>query len=218
VFALVLAGGKGERLRPLTSDRPKPMVPVNDKPILEHHLAWLAGNGVTDAVLLCGYRHEAIQRHFGDGHRWGLRVSYSIEDAPLGRGGAFKQGFRQVPPGEEVVIGTNGDNLTDQSLAPLRSPFGIVRLARDRRVTGFEEKPLLPHWVNAGVYVLNREFFAMLPEVGDHETTVFPELAAAGRLYGFKSNAYWKAIDTVKDVTEAAAHLSGEGFHYGKRD
>ena len=236
MFALVLAGGKGERLRPLTADRPKPMVPVNDKPILEHHLQWLAANEVTDAVLLCGYRHEAIQQHFGDGHRWGLRVSYSIEDAPLGRGGAFKQGFRQVPPGEEVVIGTNGDNLTEQSLAPLlrshkrsgatatimlaplRSPFGIVRLARDGRVTGFEEKPLLRHWVNAGVYVLNREFFAMLPDVGDHETTVFPELAAAGRLYGFKSNAYWKAIDTVKDVTEAAAHLSGEGFHNGKRD
>ncbi|MGD0766179.1 MAG: nucleotidyltransferase family protein [Dehalococcoidia bacterium] len=229
MFALVLAGGKGERLRPLTANRPKPMVPVNGKPILEHHLEWLARNGVTDAVLLCGYRHEAIERHFGDGHRWGLHVSYSIEDAPLGRGGAFKQGFRQVPPDEQIVVGTNGDNLTDQPLAPLllahrrsgatatvmlaplRSPFGIVRLARGRRVAGFEEKPLLPYWVNAGVYVLNREFFAMLPDVGDHETTVFPELAAAGKLYGFRSDAYWKAIDTVKDITEAAAHLSGEG-------
>jgi NDP-sugar pyrophosphorylase family protein len=224
VFALVLAGGKGERLRPLTSDRPKPMVPVCGRPILEHHLEWLRQNGVSDVVLLCGYRHQAIESHFGDGGRFGLRVRYSIEDEPLGRGGAFKLGFHQVPEGERMVIGTNGDNLVEQPLtpliaqhersgatatamlAPLRSPFGVVRL-RGRRILGFDEKPLLPYWVNAGVYALAREFFAMLPDVGDHETTVFPELAATGRLYGFKSRAYWKPIDTLKDVREAEGHL-----------
>ena len=92
-------------------------------------------------------------------------------------------------------------------LAALRSPFGVVRL-RGTRVLGFAEKPLLPYWVNAGVYVLNREFFAMLPDVGDHETTAFPELADAGKLYGYKSSAFWKAVDTVKDVTEASQHLA----------
>jgi NDP-sugar pyrophosphorylase family protein len=228
LYALVLAGGKGERLRPLTSDRPKPMVMVGDKPILQHHLEWLARNGVTDAVLLCGYMHGVIEAHFGDGERVGLRIRYSIEETPLGRGGAFKRGFQQVPAGESTVIGTNGDNIVEQPLAPLlrshrrahavatvllaplRSPFGIVRLSRGSRVAGFEEKPLLPYWVNAGVYALEREFFAMLPDVGDHETTVFPELASQGRLFGFRSSAYWKPIDTVKDVTEAAAHLAGE--------
>ncbi len=229
MFALVLAGGKGERLRPLTADRPKPMVLLNDKPILQHHLEWLAGNGVTDAVLLCGYRHEAIQRHFGDGGAFGLRVLYSVEDTPLGRGGAFRRGFQQVPATKQMVIGTNGDNIVEQPLAPLlrrhrhtgavatvmlaplRSPFGVVRLTRGGRILGFEEKPRLPYWVNAGVYALEREFFAMLPEIGDHETTVFPELAAQGKLFGFKSTAYWKPIDTVKDVNEAASHLAGEG-------
>jgi NDP-sugar pyrophosphorylase family protein len=228
MYALVLAGGKGERLRPLTADRPKPMVPLNDRPILEHHLEWLAGNGVTDVVLLCGYMHEAIQRHFGDGSRFGLRVVYSVEDTPLGRGGAFRKGFQQVPAGERTVVGTNGDNIVEQALAPLlsrhrrshavatvmlaplRSPFGIVRLSRGSRITGFDEKPLLPYWVNAGVYALEREFFAMLPELGDHETTVFPELASQGKLFGFRSDAYWKPIDTVKDVNEAAAHLAGK--------
>jgi NDP-sugar pyrophosphorylase family protein len=229
VFALVLAGGKGERLRPLTADRPKPMVLVNEKPIVQHHIEWLARNGVSDVVLLCGYKHEAIEAYFGDGGKFGLRIRYSVEDTPLGRGGAFKRGFEQVPAGEKTVIGTNGDNIVEQPLAPLlqrhrrtkavatvmlaplRSPFGIVRLARGNRVVGFEEKPLLPYWVNAGVYALEREFFAMLPDVGDHETTVFPELASQGRLFGFRSEAYWKPIDTVKDVTEAAAHLAGEG-------
>ncbi|MGD0115053.1 MAG: nucleotidyltransferase family protein [Dehalococcoidia bacterium] len=228
MFALVLAGGKGERLRPLTTDRPKPMVLLNDKPILQHHLEWLAGNGVTDAVLLCGYRHEAIQRHFSDGGAFGLRILYSVEDTPLGRGGAFRRGFQQVPATEQTVIGTNGDNIVEQPLAPLlrrhrhtgavatvmlaplRSPFGVVRLTRGSRILGFEEKPLLPYWVNAGVYTLEREFFAMLPVIGDHETTVFPELAAQGKLFGFKSTAYWKPIDTVKDVNEAASHLAGK--------
>ncbi len=231
MFALVLAGGKGERLRPLTSNRPKPMVRVAGKPILQHHLEWLRENGVTDAVLLCGYKHEAIERHFGDGRRFGLRIRYSIEDEPLGRGGAFKQGMRQVPEGEGFVIGTNGDNITDQPLAPLirshrrsgavatimlsplRSPFGIARLSRGRRIQGFDEKPLLPYWVNAGLYVLSREFFAMLPDRGDHETTAFPRLAESGKLHGYKSSAYWKPIDTVKDVTEAAAYLSGRRAH-----
>lgn len=228
MFALVLAGGKGERLRPLTADRPKPMVLLNDKPILQHHLEWLARNGVTDVVLLCGYKREAIQRHFGDGSAFALRILYSIEDTPLGRGGAFRRGFRQVPTAEKTVIGTNGDNIVEQSLAPLlrrhrwadatatvmlaplRSPFGVVRLTRGSRILGFEEKPLLPYWVNAGVYALERDFFAMLPEIGDHETTVFPELALQGKLFGFKSNAYWKPIDTVKDVNEAASHLDGK--------
>ncbi len=227
MFALVLAGGKGERLRPLTSDRPKPMVMLGDKPILQHHLEWLARNGVTDAVLLVGYMHDVIEAYFGDGERVGLRLKYSVEDSPLGRGGALKKGFRQVPAGEQTVIGTNGDNIVEQALAPLlarhervralatvllaslRSPYGVVRLARGSRIAGFEEKPLLPYWVNAGVYALEREFFALLPEVGDHEMTVFPKLAPQGRLYGFRSDAYWKPIDTVKDVTEAAEHLAG---------
>ncbi len=228
MFALVLAGGKGERLRPLTADRPKPMVMLGDKPILQHHLEWLARNGVTDAVLLVGYMHEVIEGYFGDGERVGLRLRYSVEDSPLGRGGAFKQGSQQVPVGEKTVIGTNGDNIVEQALgpllarhermravatvllAPLRSPYGIARLsARGSRINGFDEKPLLPYWVNAGVYALERRFFAMLPEVGDHETTVFPELASQGRLYGFRSDAYWKPIDTIKDVTEATEHLAG---------
>jgi NDP-sugar pyrophosphorylase family protein len=226
MYALVLAGGKGERLRPLTNGRPKPMVPVGGKPILEHHLRWLAREGVTDVILLCGYRHEAILDHFGDGRQWGLRVTYSVEDEPLGRGGALKQGFRQVPADEPFVIGTNGDNFVTQPLAPLvrshrrsgavatalvvplKSPYGVVRM-KGSRILRFEEKPQLPYWINAGVYVLSREFFAGLPEVGDHEDSLFPRLAAEGRLRAFKSRAYWKGIDTMKDVAEVEKHLEG---------
>ncbi len=224
MYALIIAGGEGERLRPYTSDRPKPMVEVAGKPILEYQVDWLRSGGVTDIVVACGYRHEVIQEYFQEGRRWDVRIGYSVEDEPLGRGGALKLAYRQVPPDEPFVIGTNGDNLNTQPLAPmlrqhrqtgavatlllvqLRSPYGIVQ-QRGKRILGFREKPLLPHWLSAGVYVLGREFFAMLPEKGDHEDSVFPRLAAEGRLYGFRSRSFWKAIDTVKDLSEAERQL-----------
>lgn len=228
MYALVLAGGKGERLRPLTADRPKQMVLVGDKPLLEHQIRWMRREGITDVVLLCGYRHEAIRDYFGDGDRWRLRITYSIEDEPLGRGGALKKGFALVPPEEEIVIATNGDNILTERLAPiirrhrrtsatatlmltrLVSPYGIVRV-RGNRIVGFVEKPPLPHWLSAGLYVLSREFFEGLPDVGDHEDNLFPQLARCGKLYAYKSTSYWKGIDTVKDLSEAAAYLGTAG-------
>ena len=225
MYALIIAGGEGERLRPLTSDRPKPMIPVADKPILEYQVEWLAGQGVSDVILLCGYKAEVIQEHFGDGSRFGLRVHYSVEQEPLGRGGALKLGARLLPPDEELALGLNGDILTNQPLTPLlrhhrrkgatatvmltrlRSPYGITRGDRAGHIVAFDEKPMLPHWINAGVYVLAPDFFRRLPERGDHERTTFPELAAEGKLFGYRSRAYWRSIDTFKDLTEAATEV-----------
>jgi len=228
MHALIIAGGEGQRLRPLTDDRPKGMVAIGGKPILQWQVEWLRDNGVTHAVLACGYRHDVIQEYFGDGSAFGLSIDYSIEATPLGRGGALKLAYRQVPPDAEIVIATNGDNLNTQPLAPmlrqhkrtgavatllltqLRSPYGIAR-QRGKHITGFVEKPLLPHWLNAGVYVLNREFLEACPEVGDHEDALFPKLAAEGKLYGFRSRAFWRAIDTIKDLQEAEKELAALG-------
>ena len=225
MYALIIAGGEGERLRPLTSDRPKAMIPVAGRPIIEHQLDWLRAGGVTDAVILCGYRADVLKDHVGDGRRFGVRVQYSTEAEPLGRGGALRQGHGFVPAGERTVVACNGDILTNQPLAeiiryhekkqaaatvmlaPLRSPFGIVDIERDGRITEFREKPDLPYWINAGIYVLSPEFFQRLPEKGDHETTTFPELAAEGKLFGFKSRAYWRPVDSIKDLSEAEREL-----------
>jgi NDP-sugar pyrophosphorylase family protein len=227
MHAIILAGGKGERLRPLTGDRPKSMVLLLGKPILEYQVDWLRDNGVTDIIIACGYLHEVIEEYFADGRRWGVRVRYSVEDEPLGRGGGLKLAHRLVSADAPFVIGANGDNVHTQPLAPmirqhqrtgaiatllltqLRSPYGIVQ-QRGKHITGFREKPLLPHWLSAGAYVLDRAFFADLPDVGDHEDALFPRLAAEGRLYGFRSHSYWKAIDTVKDLNEAADQLSAQ--------
>ena len=229
MYALIIAGGEGERLRPLTSDRPKPMIEVAGRPILEHQAGWLRQGGVTDVVFLCGYKANVVQKHFGDGSRFGVRAQYSLEDQPLGRGGAMRRGFGLVPPDEQVIIGCNGDILTDQPidelvayhrakgavatvmLAPLRSPFGIVSVEDDGRISAFQEKPVLPYWINAGIYALDRAFFARLPEKGDHEATTFPELAAEGKLFGFKSSAYWRPVDSIKDLTEAEKELAASG-------
>ncbi len=226
MYALIIAGGEGERLRPLTDDRPKNMVPVAGRPIVEHQLEWLRENGVTDAVFLCGYKADVLQAHVGDGSSFGVRVQYSIETEPLGRGGALKQGFALVPEGEETIIAINGDILTDQTLAemieshearaavasvmltPLKSPFGVVDVEEDGRITSFREKPVLPYWINAGIYVLSRSFFALLPDKGDHETETFPTLASEGKLFGFKSDAYWRPVDSIKDIAEAEKELA----------
>ncbi len=224
MFAIIIAGGEGQRLRPLTDDRPKSMVDLGGKPILEHQLLWLRENGVTDVVVACGYLHEVIQEHFGEGSAIGLKMRYSIEEEPLGRGGALKLAAGQIPPTERIVVALNGDNVFTHPLGPmleqhartsavgtllltqLRSPYGIVR-QEGERITAFEEKPLLPHWLSAGMYLLNRGFFDMLPDKGDHEDSLFPQLVEEGRLYAYRSDSYWKAIDTVKDLKEAAAQL-----------
>ena len=229
MYALIIAGGEGQRLRPLTDDRPKNMVPVAGRALVEWQLEWLRANGVTDVIFLCGYKAEVLQAHVGDGSRFGVRTQYSIEDEPLGRGGALKQGWPLVPEGEELVVACNSDILTDQPLAPiiaahrekqaaatimlsaLRSPFGIVDVGDDDRVVAFREKPVLPYWVNAGIYVLSLEFFELLPDKGDHETTTFPALAEQGKLYAFKSEAYWRPVDSIKDISEAEKELQRAG-------
>ncbi len=226
MYALIIAGGEGERLRPLTDDRPKNMVPVGGRPMVERQLEWLCENGVTDAVFLCGYRAEVLQAHLGDGSSFGVRVQYSVETEPLGRGGALKKGFALVPEGEETIVACNGDILTDQTLAemiasheargasasvmltPLKSPYGVVEIDEDGRITSFREKPVLPHWINAGIYVLSRSFFAGLPDKCDHETETFPALASEGQLFGFKSDAYWRPVDSIKDISEAEKELA----------
>jgi len=236
--ALILAGGKGERLRPLTDSLPKPMAPVAGRPILEHQLEWLKGAGVDSVVFLAGYRWEAIREHFGDGSRYGMRVSYSVEDSPLGRGGAIKQGYPMAAGDEEPVVVTNGDIITRQPLAdiigfhraspargngpcvsllavPMISPYGIVDMDESGGVVGFREKVELPHWINGGVYVIDREVFAEFPDLGDHEVETFPRLAEAGRIAAFRTRAFWTSIDSFKDLREADSFVSGEAASAG---
>lgn len=225
MYAIVLAGGKGERLRPFTEDRPKPMVEIMGIPMLGFQFQWLQGQGVTEVIVSCGYRHEVVEAYFGNGERLGLRIRYAVEQEPLGRGGALRLALAQVPENEDLVIATNGDVITNLKLAPVLeahraaqrlativltpfiSPYGLVETDGDDRVTHFREKPELPYWINAGVYVLSRGIRDHLPERGDHEVTTFPDLARAGKLGAYKSTSYWRGVDTIKDVNEVATEM-----------
>ncbi|MBL75905.1 MAG: guanyltransferase [Chloroflexi bacterium] len=215
--ALILAGGRGERLRPLTDDRPKPMVLVEGKPIIQYQLEWLRNNGVTKAFLLTGYLHEVIENYFASKSIPDLEVQCIKEDSPLGRGGAFKHGYHMAGINDPLVYASNGDIFTTVSfddlctmhsnkqamatiaLTPMISPYGVVDTHEDT-VTGFKEKPQLPYWINSGAYLLNKETIDLFPDRGDHETNVFPDLAQKGKLAALKSHAFWRSLETLKDL------------------
>ena len=223
--AIVLAGGKGERLRPYTNDRPKGMVEVLGVPILAYQVRWLRANGIDGVLFSCGYYHEVIEDYFGDGARFGLKIEYVVEEVPLGRGGGIKLAFSRLEPGDDPVVVTNGDVITNFPLrdmvaehrasgvmatiylAPYFSPFGIVELDEQHHVCGFREKPELPYWINGGVYLLNRAIYELLPDKGDHEITTFPQLAQREQLRAFCSRAYWQSVDTVKDLSVTSRDL-----------
>ncbi|MEX0925470.1 MAG: nucleotidyltransferase family protein [Dehalococcoidia bacterium] len=215
-----MAGGRGERLKPLTDNIPKPMLPVNGRPMISHQVEWMVANGVTDVVFLCGYKGQTIQEYFGDGSRFGFNAHYSFEREPLGRGGAVRKGLGLVPSSVELVLVTNGDNMTNQPVAelvhlhhgknalatmmlvPFQSPYGVVEVDNESYVSAFIEKGRLPFWINAGVYVFAREIEDLLPEVGDHETTTFQELAAEKRMAALQSEALWLTVDSPKELRE----------------
>ena len=223
MLAAILAGGLGKRLRPFTEEVPKPMVMLYDRPLLEWQMLWLRRHGISEFVLLVGYRKEKIIEYFGSGARLGVKITYVVEDEPLGTGGAVKNA-EHVLSKESVFLVVNGDIVTNLNplllveklntnnkylgaiaTIPLPSPYGILEL-EDDSVKGFLEKPIIKdYWINAGVYALRREALRYFPESGDLEKTAFPAMARDGVLGAVKyTNVFWKAVDTFKDLEEAS--------------
>ncbi|RLG84545.1 MAG: nucleotidyltransferase [Thermoprotei archaeon] len=229
MMVAILVGGFGKRLRPYTEETPKPLVSVAGKPILEWQITWLKKHGFNEIVLLVGYRKEKIIEHIGSGTKYGVKVTYVVEDEPLGTGGAIKNA-EHILARENVFLVLNGDILTNldpkplielalkQNYAaviasiPLPSPYGILEISGEK-VVGFKEKPqLYDYWINAGVYAMTPEVFDYLPEKGDIERTAFPKLAEEGKLGAIKyTGIFWKSIDTHKDLEEATKEIQRLG-------
>ncbi|NQW20506.1 MAG: nucleotidyltransferase family protein [Chloroflexi bacterium] len=225
-YALSIAGGRGERLRPLTDNRPKPMVEINGKPIISYQVDWMRAQGVTDVVFLTGYMGGMIQDYFGDGSDHGIAAHYSTEKTPLGRGGALKQGLSLVPTDTKNVLVANGDVITNQPLKPIAdlhaeskatgtmmlvpypSQYGVVESNDRNIVTQFIEKGSLPFWINAGVYLFDRQIESLLPDIGDHETSTFQDLAKHGKLSAYRSDMAWTSIESPKDLTDIADRIN----------
>jgi NDP-sugar pyrophosphorylase family protein len=227
--AVILAGGQASRLRPYTDRVPKALVEVAGRPIFEHQARWLAAEGIEDVVVSCGYLADVLKEYVAS-HRLPLRVEVVVEDEPLGRGGGLKHAARHLPYPDERWVGLNGDILTRFSLrdlarthtersapatvavTPLKSPYGVVELGDDDRVGRFVEAPVLPHWINAGVYLFEPEVTALLPDLGDHEDTTFPSLAEQDRLTAYRINGYWRGVDNSKDLKAASAEVAAFGW------
>ena len=221
--ALLLAGGKAERLGEAAQGLPKPLVPVAGTPLAEYTVGRLVAAGVTRVIIACrAGKEEAFVTALSG---LGAELEVVGEQEPLGRGGGLRLAA-SARHDEGAVLALNGDELLDVDfgglladhersgaaativVAQVRSPFGVVSLEDDGRVTGFREAPLLDDWVNTGVYVLGPEALDRLPEKGDHELSTFPELAAESKLRGFRHHGVWLTVNTPKDLARAAAFMA----------
>lgn len=231
--ALLLAGGKAERLGDAAAGRPKPLVPVAGHPIAAYQVARLARSGVTRIVIACSAGQERLFEEELSG--LGPEIVTVGEPEPLGRGGGLR--FAAAQRREQgAVYALNGDELLDVDfaavlaghretgaaativVAQVRSPFGVVELGGGDAVTGFSEAPLLPDWVNSGVYVLGEEAIARLPERGDHELSTFPELAAEGKLYAYRHEGVWLTVNTPKDLRRAEEYMAEHPEWHPRRE
>ncbi|MEO8106561.1 MAG: NDP-sugar synthase [Actinomycetes bacterium] len=231
--AVLLVGGQGTRLRPLTLTTPKPLLPVAGVPFLAHQLAGLRQAGVDHVVLATSYRAEIFQETFGDGTPLGLRLTYLHENEPLGTGGAIRNAAEglQSQTDEPVVI-LNGDVLSGHDLAAQvdahlavgadvtlhlvevadARAYGCVPTDDDGRVTAFLEKMEHPvsSWINAGAYVFRRSVIDAIPagKVVSVERDTFPDLLAAGRrVQAWKETAYWCDVGTPEALVRCSADV-----------
>lgn len=230
--AVVLVGGEGRRLRPLTDTRPKPMMALVDRPFVAHQIDLLRRYGIDDVIFSCGYRPDALRAHFGDRSPDGVRFRYVVDPEPLGTAGAVKNAEEFLDDAAFLVL--NGDILTDLdldaftayhresgavgtvALTPVEDPsaFGLVRLFAGGEVEAFVEKPRPedlrpgePFRINAGTYLLEPQVLERIPagRACSIEREVFPALSGDGVLYGFPSDAYWRDIGTPASYL-AASH------------
>jgi NDP-sugar pyrophosphorylase family protein len=221
VEAIILAGGKAERLGDAAGGLPKPLVPVAGRPLAGWQLGLLARAGVERVIVSCAAgTGEEFARALA-GH--GVEVEVAEEPERLGRGGGIRYAARERRERGDLIA-LNGDELLDIDFGALlaqhldtgatatitvaqpKSPFGVVELDGDR-VTGFAEGGTIACWVSCGVYVLSEEALERFPERGDHETTAFPELAGAGRLQAFRHDGVWLTVNTPKDLRRAEEYL-----------
>ena len=229
--AILLVGGFGTRLMPLTKNTPKPMLTVAGVPVTEHQIAMAKAAGISEIVLATSYLSDVFIPYFGDGSKWGIKIKYAVEKEPLGTGGAIRNAAQLLDSNESVVI-LNGDVLSSHNLGEqIRQheandadvtlhltevqdarAFGCVPTDSNGRVTAFLEKMENPvtNQINAGCYVFNPRVVSTIPlnTVVSVERETFPELVASGaKVFGYVENAYWLDIGTPRALLKASIDI-----------
>lgn len=216
--AIILAGGRGKRLRPITDYVPKPLIPLNNVPIIEWQIMYLKKFGVKEVIICTGYKAEMIKSFLAMKNNLGIKIKFSVEKTPLGTGGAIKQACMTIKDKSFFVL--NGDTITDINLnqlakkqnsiasIELKTKFGVIE-TKDDKVTKFiEKKEISDLWMNAGIYHLQKNTVKDLPKKGDIEKTLFPDYAKKGKLSTVKfKNVLWFSIDSFKDIEECSSEL-----------
>lgn len=225
--AVIMVGGKGTRLRPLTETCPKPALPVLDKPCLMYLIESIARAGIKEVILACGYRSQQLVDTIGDGSELGIEITYSFEDEPLGTAGAIKKVENRLG---DTFIAANGDvfaeiNVIEEisehfssgaavtlSLTPVENPceFGIARVGNDGRIIEFKEKPrpeeAFSNLINAGVYVLEKKILDLVPDNTQYDLSkeLIPRLMDGGeRIQGYRLNGMWRDVGRPSDLIGA---------------
>jgi mannose-1-phosphate guanylyltransferase len=236
---ILLVGGRGTRLAPITSEIPKPMLPVACKPVTEHQILAARRAGITTLVLATSYLSEVFIPYFGDGSKWGIDLRYAVEKEPLGTGGAIANAAAHLDKGasDEAVVIFNGDVLSQHNLAAQiefhtkahadvtlhliqvedARAFGCVPTSADGQVEAFLEKMENPvtNWINAGCYVFNREVIDSIPPdtVVSVERETFPGLISdKRRVFGYKEAAYWLDIGNPGALFKGSRDLVAADF------
>ena len=223
--AVILSGGAGVRLRPLTNDIPKGLVRVAGKPLLQWVVEWLHQNGVSELTIGVAYLKEKIMRYFGDGSRFGVRIRYSVHSVEGGTGEGFRLAISRFVE-EDSFFAMNGDQMTNLNLRSMfrmhqksqgiatigvvhpRLPFGLILTDKAGYCKGFEEKPILPDVLcSAGIYVFQKEMLKFLPKRGDIEKISFPRLAKEKCLRVYEHRGSFLTVNSLRELEEAEQEL-----------
>lgn len=216
--AIILAGGRGKRLKPVTDYLPKPLVPINNIPILQLQIKFLKKFKINNIIICTGYKTEQIENFLKMKKNFGIKIQISVEKEPLGTGGAIKKAAKLIKSKSFFVM--NGDTITnininklkkyENSIAAieLRTKYGVLDAKNDQVTRFLEKKEISNLWMNAGIYHLSKNILRDLPNIGDIEKTAFPKYAKNGKLNLVKfDNVLWHSIDSFKDIEECSLAL-----------
>jgi len=221
--ALILAGGRGKRLRPLTDKIPKSLIPINKKPLIQYTINYLKKFGINEIIICAGYKSNQIQNFLKKKKNFGCKIEYSIEKSPLGTAGAIRNARKNLSDESFLVI--NGDVITNIDLKKilkkpntiaaneLKTKFGTMKI-KNNKILKFNEKTDVENvWMNPGLYHLSADILKILPHKGSLEAEIFPKLAKKKSLHTVKfKNILWHSVDSFKDIELSSQEINSRKY------
>ena len=221
--AIILAGGRGKRLRPITDKIPKPLIPINNKPLIERTIKYLKKYGITEIIISSGYKSNLIEKFLKKKKNFGCKIIFSTEKTPLGTGGAIKKALKHV--NEKSFLVLNGDIVTNIDLKKilkkpntiaaneLKTKFGTMSIKNNKILKFNEKKDVTNVWMNPGIYHLSINTEKLIPKKGSLEGIVFPKMAKNKTLETVKfKNVLWFSIDSHKDIEECSKEIKSKKY------